>query len=352
MAMVLRSCGTLAVALVMVAVVPARADQHDNAYLTQARESLAALEYEAAFHALEKALLSGKSDPATLAATHQLLGEVHGALGHLADAERHFRQLLALNPDATLAEGTSPKIRAPFSAAQEHVRAHGSLSARCTVDQASTSVSVHVDSDPLSMIAGARALFRGVDGSERAIETRGTPPMTLALPAAGRIELVCAVLDEHGNHLIEIGSWDDPLVLAAPARLLSASRGGAGTHEAPRSRSLFARWYLWGSLSVAAAGAGLYVGLEARADQDALDRLNRNSTSHSFSEAEEVERRGQRNALLANIAFGTAGVLAVVTAVTWGLRSGSTARRPRETAARLAPVPLRHGAGVSLRLPF
>lgn len=357
MAMVLRSCGTLAaaVALVMVAAVaPARADEQGNAHLTQARESLAALEYEAAFHALEKALLSGQNDPATLAITHQLLGEVHGALGQAAEAERHFRRLLAMKPDATLAEGTSPKIRAPFAAAQEYARARGGLSARCTVDQASASVIVHVDSDPVSMVAGARALFRGANGAERAIEARGTGPMTLALPATGRLELVCAVLDEHGNHLIEAGSWDDPLVLTASARapLVSASGNAAGTQGPPRSRSVLARWYLWGTLSVAAAGAGLYFGLEARADQDALDSLNRNSTSHSFSEAEEIESRGQRNALLANIGFGAAGVFAVVTAVTLGLQSGSTARGPRETAARIAPVPLRRGAGVSLQLPF
>lgn len=355
MAMVLRSCGTLAaaVALVMVtAVVPARADEHSNTHLAQARKSLAALEYEAALHALEKALLSGENDPATLAITHQLLGEVHGALGHPAEAERHFRRLLAMKTDATLAEGTSPKIHAPFAAAQEYTRARGGLSARCTVDQASASAVVHVDSDPVSMVAGARALFRGADGAERAIEARGTGPITLALPAAGRLELVCAVLDEHGNHLIEAGSWDDPLVLTASVPLVSASGSAAGTQGSSRSRSLFARWYLWGTLSMATAGAGLYFGLEARADQDALDSLNRDSSSHSFSEAEEIESRGKRNALLANIGFGAAGVFAVVTAVTWGLQSGSKARGTRETAARIAPVPLRRGAGVSLQLPF
>jgi hypothetical protein len=350
MTMAMRSCCMLAAAAALaalVAVAPARAERESNPHLARAQEALAALEYEAALHALEKALLSGKNGPGGLQMVYRLLGEVRGSLGAPAEAEQQFRRLLALDVDAGLSDGVSPKILAPFSAALKYMRTRGTLGARCTVDEASASATVHVDTDPLSMATGARVIYRSAAGRERVLEAHGSSPMVLDLPATGRVELVCAVIDEHGNRLAEIGTWDDPLVMVAPAR--SALVPSSGSKARAPSRPLLARWYVWAPLSMAAAGAGGYFGLEARADQAELDRLNRTSMDHRFSEAEEVERRGKRNALLANIGFGTAGVLAVVTAITWGLRPDSP---PRETSASIAPVPLRRGAGVSLQLSF
>lgn len=336
-----------AVLVALVVVSPARAEQEDNPHLAQAQSALAALEYETALHALEKALLSGDNDPGALVVVYRLLGEVQGVLGNRAEAEQHFRRLLALDADAGLSEGVSPKILAPFSAAQRYMRTRGTLAARCQPAEAGAAVTVHVDADPLSMVAGARVTYRSEAGAERTIEARGPGPSTLRVPAAEQVELLCAVLDEHGNRLVAIGSWDEPLVLAAPER--DAFMPEPGRRAPASSRPLIARWYLWAPLSVAAAGAGTYFGLEARADQDELDRLNRTSMDHSFSEAEEIESRGKRNALLANIGFGAAGVFAVVTAITWGLRPDSPAR---ETSAGIAPVALRRGAGVSVQLTF
>lgn len=344
-----RSCRALAAgaALMALLVAPRAHAEDSNTHLERAQEALASLEYETALHSLEKALLTGRSGPDELKVVYRLLGEVHGALGHSAEAEQQFRRLLALDVEAGLSDGASPKLLAPFSAAQRYMRTRDTLAARCTVDEGSASVTVHVDADPLSQVSGARVVYRVAAGAEHVLDARGNAPLTLQMPAGERIELTCAVLDEHGNRLVEIGSWEEPMILTATVK-----RDVMTPRKAPRrarSRSLFARWYLWGTASVLTAGAGVYFGLEARSNQQELDDLQRTSMEHSYSDVEKVERRGKRNALLTNIGLGAAGAFALAAAVTWGLQPE---RAAGETATAVAPVPMRGGAGVSVQLTF
>jgi hypothetical protein len=112
---------------------------------------------------------------------------------------------------------------------------------------------------------------------------------------------------------------------------------------------LYGRWYVWGAATVVAAGGGGYFGWQARQDQDALDRLNQNSPDHDFSEADEIEQRGRRNALVANIAFGAAGVFAIAAVVSLALEPDAPAS---ERSTALAPLPLRQGAGLSVAFTF
>jgi hypothetical protein len=332
----------------MTLLVAPRAHAEDgNPHLERAQEALASLEYEVALHSLEKALLTGRNGPEALKILHRLLGEVHGALGHSAEAEQQFRRLLALDVEAGLSDGVSPKILAPFSAAQRYMRTRGTLSARCMVEEGGPSVTVHVDADPISQVIGARVVYRTAMGAERVLDARGHAPLTLQMPAGERVELICAVLDEHGNRLVEIGSWEEPMVLTATVKRAVTTRRAAPRRT--RSRPLYARWYLWGTASVLTAGAGVYFGLEARSNQQELDDLQRSSMEHSYSDVEKVETRGKRNALLANAGLGAAGAFALAAAITWGLRPESAAG---ETATAVAPVPMRGGAGVSVQLSF
>ena len=350
MRLCLRSCRALfAGAALMASLIAPRAHAEDGtSHLERAQEALASLEYEAALHSLEKALLTGKNGPEELKEVHRLLGEVHGSLGHSAEAEQQFRRLLALDLEAGLSDGVSPKILAPFSAAQRYMRTRGTLAARCMVDEGSASVTVHVDADPLAQVAGARAVYRTAKGDERIIDARGHAPLSLEIPAVGRVELTCAVLDEHGNRLIEIGSWEEPMILTAVAAGPDVmARGKAPRRAGPRP--LYARWYLWGTASVLMGGAGVYFAMEAHSDQKELDELQRTSMENRYSDVEKVERRGKRNALLANIGLGAAGAFALAAAITWGLQPESASGG---TVTAVAPVPMRDGAGVSVKLSF
>jgi hypothetical protein len=51
--------------------------------------------------------------------------------------------------------------------------------------------------------------------------------------------------------------------------------------------------------------------------QDDLDALNAASPSHTFDEAEAIQDRCERNAVIANIAIATAGVAVAAAVVTF-----------------------------------
>lgn len=323
---------------------PARADE--SRHLAEAREALGALRYEQALHALEKALYAGKNDPGSVRSIYRMLGEIHAALGDRNQAERAFRNLLALDPTAELDRGTSPKIARPFASARERIGAQGGIEARCTTDEVRSSVTLDVASDPVDMVAGVRVTYRREGGSEQILESRAGA-RSVRVPGDERVTLVCAAIDEHGNRLIEIGSWDRPLVLEPPADALTDAAPAAPVER--RSPPFYGRWYVWGTAAVLAGGAGGYFAWQVREDQAELDRLNDASADHSFSEAEEIERRGKRNALIANVAFATAGACVIGAVISLLLEPGAPAGE-RPTA--LVPLPVERGAGVSVVLSF
>lgn len=327
---------------------PAGARADENRHLADGREALAALKYEQAMHALEKALFSGKNSSEDMRTIYRMLGEIHAALGRLDQSQRHFRSLLALEPTAELARGVSPKIQQPFKAAADFMSSRGKLEVRCSADDAAPGVALEVVSDPLEMVAGARVVYRLQDGTEQTLEASGSGSHTIRVPVTEPVSLVCAAIDEHGNRLVEIGSWSEPLTLTPPpppqGESITSVRSGPA---APRP--LYARWYVWGTAAVLAGGAGGFFGWQASQDEDELDRLNENSADYDFSRAEKVEQRGERNALIANVAFGAAGAFAIAAVVSLVLEPDAPVT---ETTTSLAPLPVSEGAGVSLSFTF
>jgi hypothetical protein len=85
------------------------------------------------------------------------------------------------------------------------------------------------------------------------------------------------------------------------------------------------------------------LGLAAHKTQGDLDALNAQSQDHSYSEAQRLHDRGERYALLTNVAVAVAGACAVVTTILLirDLRGRTERRR-----AVLAPLP--GGAALSL----
>lgn len=357
----LRCSRVLAAALVLAALAaPAGVRADENRHLVDARQALASLKYEQALHALEKALYTGKNSSGDMKTIYRMLGEIHAALGRQDEAQRNFRNLLALEPTAELARGISPKIQQPFKAAKDAMSARGKLEVRCSVDDASSRVTLEVVADPAEMVGGARVVYRLEDGTEQIVEASGPGSHTMRVPVTEPVTLVCAAVDEHGNRLAEVGSWSAPLKLSpvepeqqqqsAPA--LTAARPAA---KAPPPPPLYGRWYVWGTASLLAGGAGGYFGWQATQDEAELDRLNQNSPDHSFSEAEKIEKRGKRNALLANIGIGAAGVFVVAAVVSLMLEPDAPAAETAtetDTTTSIAPLPLEQGAGVSLSFTF
>lgn len=345
----LRGIRALAVTLAIAALAPASARAGESEHLATARAALSDLKYEQALHALEKALFSGKNGPEEMQAIHRMLGEIHAALGQPERAALHFRTLLALDPAAELGRGVSPKIQQPFQTARAEMSGRGALVVDCQVDDAAQIVALAVSSDPTELVTGARVVYRLEDGREQILEVAGRGPYTLRVPATGRVTLLCAALDEHGNRLREIGSWDEPLALAPP---VPEPQPAPVVTARPQAPPLYRRWWVWGTATLLAAGAGGYFAWETKQAEDELDRLNQDSPDHDFSEAEAIERRGRRNALVTNVSLGAAGVFALATVVSLVLAPDAPAERSTSPGAALAPLPLPQGAGVSVAFTF
>jgi hypothetical protein len=77
-------------------------------------------------------------------------------------------------------------------------------------------------------------------------------------------------------------------------------------------------------VAVAAGGVGGYFAWQLGKTEDDLAALNATSGQHSFDEALDLTERGDRQALIANIGFGVAGVAAVAAVLTLVLEPTGT----------------------------
>lgn len=307
------------------------------------REEIAQIRYHEAEKALNGVLERGGLSLAELVEVHRLGGEIYASLGDEGRAHAHFVRLLTLEPDATLPPGTSPKISEPFEKARARVRAPLRVRQVPSRDGATVKVRLVVDSDPLDMVATLRVHY-GVGEAARMEQVADASlgsEVTFQVAAAEVVRLQVVALDKHGNQV----AIADPGVLELVAHAEgegSAVPGAAATAVRP----WYAQWYTYAAVGAAAAGAGVYFGVRSRADADDLAALTENSAQHSYPEALALEERGNRNALLANLSFGTAGLLTVAAAICL-----VRARKTRPDTA-IAPLMTRHGAGVSLKHSF
>ncbi len=264
----------------------------------RARTAIADLDYASAEIALDEALFGGGLDADDLAAVYLLSGRVAAAFGREEQATEYFKRLLTLAPDAALEAGLAPKITRPFERAREWVTSAGRLDLRFrSVDVKAGTATVEVVSDPLHMF-------------ERAVIVERKP-------------LVVAAIDRYGNQLLARPWQDKQAVVPAPAAIAATTPAasetmGASTvmrSDAPATaRPMYARWYTWGMAAVGTAAAAGYFAYRANNDWNELSGIIATSGDHSFGEAMALEQSGRDNARLANMGFGAAAVLAVVSA--------------------------------------
>jgi hypothetical protein len=349
----MRVIGVIA-ALVIACPSPARAD--DQA-IADARAALDKSDYLGARDALTRALASGDNGRDALVEIHRMTGIVAGALGETAAAEASFERMLSLAPKAELPAGTSPKITKPFAAAKARAKKAKPLEIKATTAAGPPAVTVTIASDPRQMIERVRAVARVDGGREETNEQPADAKVVIELRAGARIDVWVVALDAHGNRLAEIGSSEVPLVIVGEDAKPPPGDGAEPrptpvppTPEGPRKpRPLIAKWWLWGGVAVVFGGAAGYFAYDARKAVDELDRLNADSSNHSFTEAKDVESRARRDVLFANIGFAVAGA-AAITATILFLTDPGPARPERRTA--VTPVPLADGGAVVLEVPF
>ena len=325
-----------------------------NPDLKDAKLALADLDFEQARTRLDRALRWGRNSPAQMVEILRLAGEVQAALGDTAGAEQHFFEMFTLDPSVALPTGASPKLTEPFSRARARSATSGALTATCELDPRGPAVKVRVTSDPASLLAGARAIYRlpgtsGAAGSLQTVEVHGRENITLVLPQVDGLQLYCALIDTHGNHLREIGSPTDFQTLRL-ARGKGRDTTGPGPGPAVPSQPFFKHWATYGVLALVAGGAGGFFAYRVRAAENDLAALNTESGEHDFSDAQVIQSRGRRNAIFANISLGVAGICAVVSVIQ--LLRRPTGSDESERAALIAPTLMPGGAGLLVSAEF
>ncbi len=275
----------LVIAAIVVAASRARADDT----LEDARHLEASLEYEQGLAMVERVIVRGGASPDELAELHLLAGRLAAGLDRAPVAEDHFARLLALRPDATLPEGTSPKLTAPFEAAHAHA-APLAVSASFA-----DGVVALVTRDPLGMIVGvAVTLSDGTVLSEphtlRVTVPRGATPREIV------------ALDADRNR-VWIGAAPVAVVVVAP--------------PIRATTPIYARWQTWAIVGGAALVAGGISAWRFTVDQNQWNTLRAEDGQHDFSQLQALETRGRQWGLAADIGFGVAGASALTGAIAY-----------------------------------
>jgi hypothetical protein len=329
--------------VLLFAVAPdARADA-----LADARKAVDGSDYPTARTLLTSALEAGNARPDELAEIYKLTGIVEGALGNAAGAGDAFGKWLSLDAKGTLPFGTSPKIMRPFTAAQDKAKKTGLVEAKAETDDDPPAVTLVVVNDPHKLIVGAKVYFKVDKRAEQTLEGDGTERIKLELETGKRLDLRLHAVDKYGNHVVELGSKDVPIVITSSGKtksVIDPNDASLVTKKPPpppppTPRSWYAQWWVWGIATVVATGTGGYFAWQTRQDVNELDSLNANSLAHPFSDAQAVESRAKRDLLITNISAGVAGAFALGTAILYFTR-------PDTSESRVAVTPTSGGGAI------
>jgi hypothetical protein len=287
-------CALVVVATILIAA-PTAAEAQPR--LTQAlgeiRAHVHALRYHEARGAAEAALALGEGEPRDVAALYRVLGEVSAGLDDIAGATRWFTRLLAIEPDARLPAGSSPKLTGPFQAARL-----ASAKLDVAIAFASGAVVVRARDDRAKLVRAARV--RVIHGGIQRAPIAAVIDTPIAIDAGDGDAILADALDEHGNRLATVGlrvGVADRSLLRRP--LPYAIAGG-----------------------VALAAGGIFLWRRAVALDD-LDAIIANSDQYTFEDAQAAERRAERHGYFAIAGFGLAAI-AGATAVIIHLTAEST----------------------------
>ncbi len=282
---------------------PASADEPNDAgaLLAEARREKEALQYGRALELLERALSAGGSGPDVVADIVRMAAEVAAGLERPEVARDYFERLLVLRPDTSYPAGTSPKLAEPFAAARRALSGRALVVRHAVPADAPPRVVVTVESDPLRSITAAVVRWQTRGGRAGVARAAGRERIVVPVPADAAT-IVVAALDLHGNELVVHGSESAPIAVGG-----TSLAGRGSTEPASSARPVWARWYWWAGATVVFAGVASLFGLQALSTQDEIDRRNLGSGGYQYEDTLALERRGEREALFANVGFALAG---------------------------------------------
>lgn len=342
-------CLLAAVAAVLVVLSVGRAPDARADALADARKAVDASDYPTARTALVTALKAGNHGPDELADIYKMTGIVEGALGSEKTAGAAFAKWLALEPKASLPQGTSPKIMRPFTAAADQAKKRGAIEAKAETEDDPPAITLVVVNDPEKMIVGAKVYYKVDKGAEQTLAADGEDRIKIDLGTGKRLDVRLHALDEYGNRVVELGSKDVPLVITSSgttkqivvdpkdADLLKKKK-----REPDAPRAWYAQWWVWGIATGVTTAVGGYFAWRTYDEVQHIDTLNANSLAHRWSEAQAIEDDARRDLLITNITLSVAGAFALGTALLYFTRPDT------ETETRAAVTPIPGGGAVVL----
>jgi hypothetical protein len=230
------------------------------------------LNYQEAAATCDREFATGGLTYVDLKELYRLCGELSAASGNRKRAVDLFRRLLAMDPDATLAAETSPKIRKLFSAAKRYFRKRTPFLVEVQAPPAPRPgapfrLAIQVRSDPLGMARRASLYHRDPSAgrSWQRVDVTGQPPWEVLFPArpAGAVEYHVRIFGEHGC-VAEIGEPDSPrrLVIGADrpeprsvAVLPPPTREETPDDPEP-APAFYETWWFWTLVGAGAVAAG------------------------------------------------------------------------------------------------
>ncbi len=248
-------------------------EESDNFVLTEqsdhlmlAEQAYAQEDLETALRHTRVAIVIGQRSRHDLTRIYELKAVCAAALEQNDEARNAYMRMLALNPVAQIDSSLASRIRTVFLEAQGSWAArHDRLVANVTLLQSREALRVNL-SDPLDM--GGTIVIRARAAGESEYSEASMPASArvhLFVPGAqnsGAVEFILRVLDEHGNHIIDLGSEDEPERIGEPetppqsAGIVSQS---SIVHRRVTSRAWF--WAIIGSVALMAASGGIAMGM-------------------------------------------------------------------------------------------
>ena len=231
--------------------------------LDQAENAYSEIDFDRVIELAEAALAEGGHSPSEVARLYELLGLSHAAERREDPAREAYTKMLALRPEAEVDTNLAPRLRSPFLEAKGFWASRSAgFAVEARVVRARGAVRVEL-SDPLGMATSIRVLSRDHTTMGR-MESQDVPAESSvlvdvpALADAAQLDYAVMILDEHGNHLAELGTEDEPRVFGeAPATVPATATGDEGGGGIPA--------WVWVVGGVVVAGAvALGIGLALR----------------------------------------------------------------------------------------
>lgn len=323
-----------------------------NPDLDKAKEQYADLFFEEALVSLQKALQIGVADKEQTAEIYLLTGMVTATLDQAGAAKSNFIKFLSIDPDGKLPEGQSPKITGPFKAAKKVVGGKGIEIAHAIKSTSPPRLLLVVKNDPANLVAGAHARYWEGGDNEKTTLAPGKGEINIQLgdKATG---VVLSAVDEYGNVLATIGSRDDRIKLEGGSVVVEPDPD-PGDGDKDDGKGFRYWWVVSAAVTVGFAAGGTVLGLSASNKVSEIEDAIDNSSDFEFStDVKPLEDKAKDQALYANIAFGAAGVGAIVTAILFwrSLDDDDTEKAPGTAVGPLID-PGSDSVGVSATIRF